>query len=436
MVQRHRIVLRASAIFIASWSVIEAHAGAFALREQDAVGQGDGFAGVAAGGSIGSMFWNPATMTQIKGGGIAVNAAGILPNSDIHTGVGSTFGGPPFNLGGASNTGSAALLPSVYSTWQLNPNLWLGLAVNSPFGLSVTFPDAWAGRGYALGSSVSSYNANPSVAMRITDWLSVGVGAQLQFARADLMLGLGLPPSAFAIHGSGWGYGFTAGATITPTQNTAIGIGVRSALDQKIDGSLVVNANLPATAGPVNATVKLPDVVSAGIRQRVDDRWMLLGTVEWTNWSRIGTSVFNQPSGGPATIAGLPVALPFQYRDGWYYSLGAEYAFDARTTFRGGVAYETSPITDRVRIPLLPDSDRFSLSAGISLKMAPSMTLDLGYTHIWFKNANLNISSASGNPWFTPPVSFVGDASVDVNIFSVGFRYLFDAPASTPGPRG
>jgi long-chain fatty acid transport protein len=177
-------------------------------------------------------------------------------------------------------------------------------------------------------------------------------------------------------------------------------------------------------------------VVSAGVRQRVDDRWMLLGTVEWTNWSRIGTSVFNQPSGSPATIGGFPVALPFQYRDGWYYSLGAEYAFNARTTFRGGIAYETSPITDRVRIPLLPDSDRFSLSAGISLKMAPSMTLDLGYTHIWFKNANLNISAASGNPWFTPPVSFVGDASVDVNIFSVGFRYLFDAPASTPGPRG
>jgi len=433
MAQRRRNVLRASAIFIASMSVIEAHAGAFALREQDTVGQGEGFAGVAAGGSIGSMFWNPATMTEVKGGGIAVNATGILPNSDIHTGAGSLLG----VLGGASNTASPALLPSVYSTWQLNPNLWLGLAVNSPFGLSVSFPDAWAGRSYALGSSVSSYNANPSVAMRITDWLSVGVGAQLQFARADLMLGLGLPPSAFGIHGSGWGYGFTAGATVTPTQNTSIGIGLRSAIDQKIDGSLSLNVSPPlATAGAANTTVKLPDVVSAGIRQRVDDRWMLLGTVEWTNWSRIGTSVFNQSSGGPATIGGFPVALPFQYRDGWYYSLGAEYAFDARTTFRGGIAYETSPITDRVRIPLLPDSDRFSLSAGISLKMAPSMTLDLGYTHIWFKNANLNISAASGNPWFTPPVSFVGDASVDVNIFSVGFRYLFDAPASTPGPRG
>ena len=31
-------------------------------------------------------------------------------------------------------------------------------------------------------------------------------------------------------------------------------------------------------------------MVSLGIRQRLDPLWTLLGTVEWTNWSRIGTS--------------------------------------------------------------------------------------------------------------------------------------------------
>jgi len=41
-----------------------AHAGAFGLREQSAAGQGLSFAGAAAGGAgLGSMFWNPATMT-------------------------------------------------------------------------------------------------------------------------------------------------------------------------------------------------------------------------------------------------------------------------------------------------------------------------------------------------------------------------------------
>ena len=45
----------------------QANAGAFAIREQSTYGQGTSFAGVAAGGSLSSMFWNPSTMTQFKG---------------------------------------------------------------------------------------------------------------------------------------------------------------------------------------------------------------------------------------------------------------------------------------------------------------------------------------------------------------------------------
>ena len=48
-------------------ATVDANAGGFALREQSAYGQGSSFAGVAAGGSLSSMFWNPATMTQVPG---------------------------------------------------------------------------------------------------------------------------------------------------------------------------------------------------------------------------------------------------------------------------------------------------------------------------------------------------------------------------------
>ena len=122
------------------------------------------------------------------------------------------------------------------------------------------------------------------------------------------------------------------------------------------------------------------------------------------------------------------MALPLQFRDGWFYSVGAEYVMDARTTLRGGVGYEISPITDRVRIPLLPDNDRIWLSAGASYKILPNFIMDIGYSHIWVKDSNINISAASGNPWFTPPITYVGNASVGINIYSVGLRYMFNAP--------
>jgi long-chain fatty acid transport protein len=408
----------AGAAVLVSMGAIEANAGAFAIHEQSTVGQGDAFAGVAAGGAPSSMFWNPATMTQTPGFALEANGTGILSSVDQHPVAGSTLLSPVF--GDASDTGSPALLVSGYTTWQINPNLWLGLSANSPFGLSTSFPDLWAGRNYALSTSLMTYNATPSVALRINEWLSVGLGVQIQFGTADLNLGT-TPGAHINLDGSGWGFGLTAGVTVTPGPNTTIGVGWRSAVDQKIDGSL--NFGISEAA---NTTLNLPDIVSVGLRHRFDDRWTIMGTAEWTNWSRIGTSVVNQAE--PALLG--PVALPFQFRDGWFYSVGAEYVMDARTTLRGGVAYEVSPITDHVRIPILPDNNRIWLSAGASYKMLPNFVMDVGYSHIWVKDSNINISAASGNPWFNPavPIAYVGNASASLNIFSVGFRYMFAPP--------
>ena len=140
----------------------------------------------------------------------------------------------------------------------------------------------------------STYNATPSIAYRFNDWLSVGAGVQIQYATETLTRGLGhnTGPGSF-IKGNGWGYGFTAGATLTPTPTTTIGLGWRSCIDQKVDSTLNTSALLPlTTAGPVNTTVKAPDTVSLGIRQRLDPLWTVMATAEWSNWSRIGTSVW------------------------------------------------------------------------------------------------------------------------------------------------
>jgi long-chain fatty acid transport protein len=57
----------------------QAHAGGFAVREQSAYGMGSAYAGIAAGGALSAMFWNPATMTQMPGFSVEGDLAGIFP---------------------------------------------------------------------------------------------------------------------------------------------------------------------------------------------------------------------------------------------------------------------------------------------------------------------------------------------------------------------
>lgn len=393
-------------------ATVEANAGGFAVREQSAFGQGSSFAGIAAGGDLSSMYWNPATMTQAPGIQAEFVASGIMPYAANTPSPASTL----FFLGGTGNTAESAIVPAGYFSYQLTPDFWFGMSLNAPFGLSVSFPTLWAGAPYAAGDShLRTYNASPSIAYRINNWISVGAGVQIQYADAGLSRSP-IPGVAIAhLEGNGWGYGFTAGLTLTPTPTTTIGLGYRSFIDQKIEGTLAVPPLLP-TAN-VNTTLKLPDMISLGIRQQLGPQWTLLGTIEWTNWSRIGTATING--------ALIPTAIPFQYDDGWFFALGAEYRWNPALTVRAGVGYEISPITDRVRTPLLPDNDRIWLSAGATYNLTPALSLDFAYSHLFVKDTSVNVGP--GNPSYDGVFTYVGDVNSHVDIVSVALKYRWGA---------
>lgn len=406
-------------------------AGAFAIREQSSYGQGAAYAGIAAGGSLSAMFWNPATMTQIPGLQSEIVATGVFPYSVNSPRAGSTF----FGLGGTSNVGDTTLVPSGYTSWQINDSLWLGVSFNAPFGLSEHFPDVWAGRNYAEGASLRTYNVTPSVAYRINNWISVGFGVQVEYAHASLSTGL---PTALGdvlnVRGNGWGYGVTAGVTAKPTPTTTIGLGWRSGINQKIDGSMALPGGVLfappfSTPGGVSTTIDLPDVVSLGLRQKINPQLTLLGTVEWSNWSRIGTSNVIQSNGAPATVlAGLgggAVTLPFQYRDGWFFSVGAEYQWNDVLTLRGGVGFERSPVSDQVRTPTVPDNDRTWLSVGLTYQITKAAAIDLAYSHLFVKDTSINISAASGNPWFNG-VTYIGGIDSHIDLVSLALKYRWN----------
>jgi long-chain fatty acid transport protein len=420
------LLLACSGVAALICATADANAGGLAVREQSAYGQGSSYAGVAAGGSLSSMFWNPATLTQVQGIQSESSLTGIIPSSVNNANTGT----------GTGNVAISALVPSSYYSWQFNEKLWLGLSVNAPYGLAETFPDNWAGRAYAAGGeNLKTYNAAPTVAYKFNDLLSVGFGAQIQYASASFTQGIAAlgPTNQIGISGAGYGFGFTAGATLTPTPFTTIGLGYRSAINQKINGTMVIPnsalLNPPfsvSTPGSVNTTVNLPDSVSLGVRQKLTSQWTALGTVEWTNWSRIGNSNILQPNGAAATVGSNPVIIHFQYKDGWFFSTGAEYQWNEKLALRGGVAYELSPVSDTVRNPAVPDDDRFWLSVGATYKYSAKTSVDFAYSHVFVKSAPINLVDTS-NPSFSGTV-YTGSVSSQIDIISVGLHYRWDEP--------
>jgi long-chain fatty acid transport protein len=401
-----------------------AQAGGFALREQSATGQGQSFAGAAAGSAdVSSMFWNPATMTFAPGFQSEWHASAVIPRAEI-TPV-RTLPAGLIGLGDSGDIGLDAVIPASYTSYQINDNLWVGLYTGAPFGLA-TKPDfIWGGQLYARTTSVVSYEAAPSIAYKVNDWLSVGASVRAQYFKVRYFSAIGPSPTfpapgapSAGLEGDSFGIGYSLGATFTPAAGTTIGIGFRSAIQQDLEGEFEY-------AGiPIRSRIMLPESVSVGLSQRVTDAFTLNATAEWTNWSRLGSPrVYNERTG---TLLPPAPVLPLEYDDGWFFSVGGEYQVNSAWAVRAGVGYEIAPIDIENRTPRLPDSDRVWLSVGTTYNWSDKLSFDLAYTHI-FSVGNTDINIGPGHPSFNGSV-FVADVDSSVDIISAAVKYRWDNP--------
>lgn len=402
-----------------------ARAGGLGIHEQSAVGQGMSFAGEGTPGmGLSAMFWNPAAVTQVTGFQNEIHGAIFLPHSVTTADPASTLVNPPFNLSSSSgNIGQFAYIPSSFYAYQLNPNWYVGLSIGAPYGSSTKPEGRWAGSYYTDVARIKTVDFNPIIGYKINDQLSIAAGPRLLWAfngrfsrHPGLPLGTGANAEVNRLGDIAFGY--SLGLTYTPTPWTEIALGYRSQVHLNLDGNLSIQAPLPNPGSvDVNGKVTTPDQINFGVRQRIDERWTALGTVEWTNWSVIKNVPFIiQNSGG---VVGT--TLTFNYRDGWMFSGGLEYQWSPLTTLRGGIAYETSPVRDDQNRDLsLPDNNRWWFSAGFTHILNANWTVDMGYSFVWLPDTSVNY--VPGHPDFTG-VILTGEAETYNHIIAVALRH-------------
>jgi long-chain fatty acid transport protein len=414
----------------------QAQAGAFAVREQSAYFQGMSFAGAAAGQELSSMFWNSAAAAAAPGMNSETHVALVVPHTEVESTGTSLLDGALGLDTKSGQIGDPTPVPASYFNYQINEKLFVGMAINGQYGFTTKAENAdFAGTPIATTSKIFSINFNPTVAYKISPELTIGVGAQILYA--DLALtstnseGVTAAATRGAIVSSGrrteaddWGFGGTAGILWQPAPGTSIGVGYRSQIELEgkgtctgfglsniAAGQIGGNATGCLVGANVEADLTLPDLVTASFRQRLNDQWTVLGTVEWQNWSVVGERAeFKNAAGQTVDV------FPLDYDDGWFFSLGGEYKYSPDWTFRAGLGYELSPISDEVRNVSLPDNDRIWLSFGASHRLTEKITIDLAYTHLFVKDAPVKTASALGT-------LIEAEATGDIDILAASFKY-------------
>lgn len=418
----------ASAVAVLAVGTEQARAGGFAVREQSAEFQGSSFAGNAAGGGgLSGMFWNPAVVGQFDGIRTESHYAFIIPDSEITAKTGTS---PALlALGNSSgNIGNEALVGSSYLSYQLAPRVVFGFSFNAPFGLSSEAENrVWAGQTQARTSDIKTYNGQAVLAYRFSSSFIVGAGLMIERIDGRLKQAAFASPAApnAVIKGDDTGFGWTLGAIWNPSRTTSIGLGYRSQIAHDLEGSTFVVGAAGFTGASVHAPLTLPDVATLSIRQALTNRVDLLGTVEWTNWSKVDKldvictsgNIAGACTGGAGTLAS---SLPLNWHDGWFVSAGLEYAHSKALTLRTGVAWERSPVqSPDERSPRVPDADRIWASLGATYKWNENVSFDLAYSHIFVEDSEID-RTASG-------ARLVADVSSSIDIVSASMKIKLGA---------
>lgn len=449
-----RKLLVTAAVAAAASSSTAALAGGFAIREQSTLFQGLAFAGSAAGGALSSIYWNSAATASLDGLNTDSNLAVLFARAEVTVdNVTPNTTVPPLAGGGVVNgfiasqyaladdstdISDPAYISASYGSYQVSDKLYIGYGSNAPFGLK-TEPDDenYQGATLARKTSLFTLNANPTVAYKVSEALTIGAGIQIQYADAIFKFASGLPQADTATFSQDdWAVGATAGILVTPVAGTTIGLGWRSQMTHEFEGRLsrngtgaippVLATGIPEASLGAETELNLPDIVTLSLRTNVTPNMRLMGTVEWTNWERFKNLTLTATEAGINPVTNAPIAsgdtiavLEANWSDGWFFSLGTEYDYSDKITLRGGLAYEISPVdSPEKRIIAIPDADRVWLSLGASYDYSASTTLDFAYTHIFVEDERFERETLGS----VLRADISGTIEAEADIVSIGMR--------------
>ncbi len=356
-------------------------ASGYQLNEYSATGLGRAFAGSGVvGDDYSALAYNPAGMT-LKGTGMQVGVSFVDMYSDAK--------GRLLNAGGVDvgngNPGRLRLiktLPSAFGQYQVNDKVYLGAGVYTPFGLATKYKYDWFGATHGIKTELEVIDMAAALAYKPIPEISLGASVIARYVAGDILNQITIldPNSRSRMKLDGWGWGTNFGIMYEPNKNTRVGLAYRSSPAHTVRGDNEVTLMGTQRLYDGKSTMTLPSQFVLSGYHKMQEKFAVTALVRYTQWSIFDDFVMQ--SSMPATQS-----IPEKWNDAWTFALGGDYYYSEAWTFRGGIAFDETPVPSRkYRTARIPDSDRYWVSLGLSYKYQ-NMIFDVGYSHLFMRKS-------------------------------------------------
>ena len=333
-----------------------------------------------------TSFHNPAGMARIKGkqlmgtGGFIYSTIKFDPDADtpIPGGNGGDAGGPAPVLGG-------------FYVHSLNDRWKLGASLISISGALLDYDNDWTGRYLNTDVTLLTLTFYPSVAYRVNNWLSLGGGPQIMYA--DLELKAKAPPpignGEVKIDGDDVAFGFGLGALIELSERTRFGISYQSEIKPEFSGDVKFSGGAGSADAGTDTELTLARFIHISGYHELNDRWALLGTVGWENWSEFKDINISTGQGSQK--------IPRNWDDTWKFAAGVHFRPVEKWLLQLGFAYDTSPVDSDDRTPDMPMDRQIRYATGAQYQWSDRLSTGAQFVYADYGKAKIDNDLLKGD---------------------------------------
>ena len=337
-----------------------------------------------------TVFTNPAGMSRLEGSWKSGSIILVedLSRFEVDENRTKVDGGDPRDP-------QSALVPAAYYTRQLNDDWTAGVSFNVPTGFGTFSGPNWAGRYYADSFSLVYVSLAPAVSYRLTERLSVALGAQIMYAGSEIKTRInnepfapGTPDGRLKADADGFGYSASLSALYEFSENTRVGLSIRSKTDIDMEADLDFrNAVRPPgviedlQGETVDIADNVPVIVGAGLFHRFDNDWQVTLDTIWIEFSDFGVTQVH--------LDGVDINTPLpDYED--FFIVNASLSWPLRPGWRAavGAVYLEEPMEDDARSFGIDLDETWGLGFGVEIDRGQGRRLDI----------NLNILDTGDAP--------------------------------------
>lgn len=364
----------------------------FALNEQSVKSMGMAQAGRASTAADAStLYSNPAGMTQLTGTNLSGNATFIYAPADIENAQGSQAG-----------TNNGDMIPPTwvgagFITHQMNDQLTIGIGNYAPFGLATNYESSFQGRYFGDKSKVKVIAIQPTAAYKINSDVSIGLGITVSKLTGLLSAAVAPLPSnpTLEVNGDDTAYSYNFGVLWQIDPQSRLGFDYRSKTNYNLKGTTEVS-NLPVTGFKqfydASLDIATPASFELSLSHQLNADTNIHSTIGLTKWSVLENLVIRN-AGATGSLSTITEVL--DWKDSWAYSVGADWKMQEGLTFRAGLGFDKTPVTDEHRSVRVPSEDRTVLSVGMSYVLNDKMSIDGAYMFLKEKTAHVDVSKTT-----------------------------------------